>query len=427
TTTQLITLTAQDGNGNTAQCTFNVIPADNTNPVITCPSDENVSFDSSCQFILPDYTSLATASDNCSVPTVTQSPVAGTIITTTQVITLTAQDANGNTAQCTFNVIPVDNTNPVIICPSDQNVSFDGSCQYTLPDYTGLATATDNCTITTVTQSPAAGTFISTTQVITLTAQDSNGNSAQCSFNVIPFDVIAPTITCPADVQSCDQVIVFSEPVANDCAGVTVVLTSGLKSGSVFPVGITTNVYTATDPSGNTATCSFNITRYPMPVINMGADAEIDAGFSHQMDVSVDDAVSYEWSPGIGLDDPFIQNPLVSPTATSIYTLTATNSQGCSSSADITITVNENIEINNFMSPNGDGDNDTWEIKGNWLLDDCTIRIFSGYGNLLHESTGYNNDWNGTYKGNELPEGTYYYSISCSGKESRTGAITLLR
>ncbi|MBL6448257.1 hypothetical protein JMN32_18225, partial [Fulvivirga sp. 29W222] len=126
----------------------------NDTPVIFCPGDQNVSFNSSCQYPLPDYTGLATATDNCSTPTVTQSPAAGTIITSAQTITLTANDGNGNTAQCTFNVIPADITNPVITCPSDQNVSFDSSCQFTLPDYTSLATASDNCSVPTVTQSP---------------------------------------------------------------------------------------------------------------------------------------------------------------------------------------------------------------------------------------------------------------------------------
>jgi hypothetical protein len=109
-----------------------------------------------------NYTSLATTADNCDATvTVTQSPAAGTVITGTTVITLTATDDAGNTSTCTFNVVPTDTTVPTITCPGNQSVSFSASCNYTLLDYTSLATTADNCDATvTVTQSPAAGTVI---------------------------------------------------------------------------------------------------------------------------------------------------------------------------------------------------------------------------------------------------------------------------
>ncbi|WP_370453786.1 hypothetical protein, partial [Reichenbachiella sp. MSK19-1] len=112
-----------------------------------------------------DYTTLATAADNCGTATVSQFPAVGTVVTASQVITLTATDGAGNTETCTFNVIPSDDTKPTITCPADQNVSFDASCEYTLLDYTTIATAADNCGTATITQSPAVGTVITASQV----------------------------------------------------------------------------------------------------------------------------------------------------------------------------------------------------------------------------------------------------------------------
>ena len=160
---------------------------DSTAPTITCPADQDVSFDATCQYTLLDYTTLPTTSDNCSSTiTVTQTPAVGTAITDTTTIKLYADDGNGNIDSCTFDVNPSDNTPPTITCPANQNVNFDANCQYALTDYTGLATTSDNCASTiTVTQSPVVGTVITGTTTITLTANDGNGNTNTCTFDVI--------------------------------------------------------------------------------------------------------------------------------------------------------------------------------------------------------------------------------------------------
>src|SRR5690606_6249719 len=94
---------------------------------------------------IADFTALATVTDNCdATPSITQSPAAGTIFDgTPQTVTLTATDASGNTATCTFTILAAaDTENPVITtCLTDQVVA----CKTTvIADYTGLITATDN-------------------------------------------------------------------------------------------------------------------------------------------------------------------------------------------------------------------------------------------------------------------------------------------
>ncbi|MDX2362007.1 MAG: HYR domain-containing protein [Crocinitomicaceae bacterium] len=265
--TTTITLTADDGVGNTASCTFDVIPADNTNPTIVCPADQNEPVNASCQFSLPDYTGAAVVADNCDPsPAVTQSPVPGTTITGGTVVTLTVTDANSNTSNCNFNAIGIDNTNPTIVCPADQNVSFDATCNYTLLDYTGLATAADNCNpAPAVTQSPVAGTVISATTTITLTVDDGSGNTANCTFDVIPADNTNPTISCPADQNvavnaSCQFILgdyTGMATVADNCDASPVLTQSPLAGTTI--TGATVVTLTATDAGSNTANCNFNV------------------------------------------------------------------------------------------------------------------------------------------------------------------------
>ena len=267
TGTTTITMLADDGNGNTNTCTFDIIPIDNTNPTITCPGNQNVNFDANCQFALADYTGLATTSDNCATTvTVTQSPAAGTLITTTTTITLTADDGNGNTSTCTFDVIPTDNIPPVITCPGNQNVNFDASCQFTLIDYTALATSSDNCAApVTVTQSPVVGTVITGATTITLTADDGNGNTSTCTFDVLPIDNVPPSITCPPNQTvsfdaNCQYSLLDYTAVSltSDNCATTVTVTQSPAPGTIITT-TTTITLTADDGNGNTNTCTFDI------------------------------------------------------------------------------------------------------------------------------------------------------------------------
>ena len=103
--TTTITLTATDGAGNTATCTVDQKVVDNTNPVIICPGNQTEIPDAIGDFVLPDYTGAGMATDNCTgAPTVTQSPVPGTVISETTTVTLTVTDGANNSSQCTFDV-----------------------------------------------------------------------------------------------------------------------------------------------------------------------------------------------------------------------------------------------------------------------------------------------------------------------------------
>src|SRR5690606_31525585 len=154
-TVQTITLTAEDGNGNTDSTTFDVTLVDTTAPILTAVTDREEDLDANCNFTVPDYTGLTTATDNCGTATVTQSPIPGTVISghgTVQTITLTADDGNGNTDSITFDVTLMDTTAPILTAVTVSEEDLDANCNFIVPDYTGLTTATDNCGTATVTQ-----------------------------------------------------------------------------------------------------------------------------------------------------------------------------------------------------------------------------------------------------------------------------------
>jgi len=83
----------------------------------------------------------------------------------------------------------------------------------------------------------------------------------------------------------------------------------------------------------------------------------------------------------------------------------------------------------NVFSPNNDGINDYWELENSQTFSNCEFFIFNSIGKIIFESIGYNNNWDGTYKGKQLPVGTYYYIIKCPNciDCQYSGSISLIR
>lgn len=86
------------------------------------------------------------------------------------------------------------------------------------------------------------------------------------------------------------------------------------------------------------------------------------------------------------------------------------------------------LQASNIVSPDGDGINDVWTIRGieNYPLNE--LRIFDREGRVLYTTTGYKNTWDAKVNGNPLPEDTYYYILYLNpGQEKITGFISVVR
>ncbi len=269
--TTIETYTVTDASGNSATCSFEVEVIDTEAPVITCPEDITVSNDPgecNATVTFPD----ATATDNCSVASIVQTggPVSGSIFPMGSTsVEFTATDDAGNSESCTYNIIVEDTEAPQITCPGDFTYTIpDGDCSGIITY--GDPTLSDNCpgTTFTVISGPASGDIVQAgVYTIELQAEDAAGNTSDCSFIATIAETSVPEIDCPGDISVaadpglCTAVVTFTLPTATDsCSTVTVTQTDGPTSGSTFPEGTTSVEFTATDPFGNSATCSYNIT-----------------------------------------------------------------------------------------------------------------------------------------------------------------------
>ena len=92
------------------------------------------------------------------------------------------------------------------------------------------------------------------------------------------------------------------------------------------------------------------------------------------------------------------------------------------------LTVVKSLTIPNAFTPNGEGVNDTWDIKALEAYANCSVDIFNRWGLKVYSSTGYGVPWDGTSKGTALPSGTYYYIINLkNGFNSLSGFVTIIR
>lgn len=270
--TNTVTCVVTDNRGISATTNFAVIVLDTTAPdLISCAPSTNVIADGSCMGTVPDLTGLVAATDGCGSGTlvVTQLPTAGSLIGWgTNQITLTVTDPSGNSTNCITTVIVVDLAAPVVTTwPTNRTLSVGAGCELSVPDLTVEVVAADNCSSTTVTQSPLAGTVVSYgTTSVTVTVADQYGNATNNNTVLTIVDTTDPVITCPANLvvnrlDATDPYATGFATASDNCTNVTVTYNdnrSGLTNCNA--TGIIYRTWTATDGASNAITCVQTIT-----------------------------------------------------------------------------------------------------------------------------------------------------------------------
>jgi hypothetical protein len=268
--TNTVEVTATDANGNVSTANMTVVVSDNIDPTLNLVSSAvTVALDASGSAVLSTSQVVSSVTDNCSGVTVTVSPNSfGCSDLGANTVTVTATDGSGNTTIATTSVTVVDNIDPVITVvanPADVVLDATGSGSITAAM---VASATDNCTTApTITVTPTT-VDCSDLGVVTVTviASDANGNTSTASVPLNVVDNAAPVITSAqgdTTLAACEAQFNYAVNVTDNC-GFTATMTSGLASGSTFPVGTTTVTWVFADASGNAVTHSFDVTVEPL-------------------------------------------------------------------------------------------------------------------------------------------------------------------
>ncbi|NQX90870.1 MAG: HYR domain-containing protein, partial [Flavobacteriales bacterium] len=332
----LVTILASDESLNESTVDFLLTPIDDTPPSLNCPNSWIVEATGVCQGVVPLFaTAMWGATDNCGISQINQSISAGTLVNSGTFVDVTVTDNSGNEATCSIELIVEDNTNPTINC-QDQSVALSNSCDYTIPDYSGVLSISDNCGVQSVVQNPVAGSTVNAgLHTIELTAFDYAGNSYSCSFDLSIIDDTIPQIVCPSDwnislpVDGClftspnwvDEI----SPITTACSALSV--TSSIAIGEELAVGIHDITFTATSGNGNSNACTTEITVSDIsnPILDCPSSININANPSCEVSVpdlfnegmvSIVDNCSFDFTQSIPAGSSLNENTNITITAT---------------------------------------------------------------------------------------------------------------
>ena len=241
-----------------------------------------------------------------------------------------AGSKNSEAAVLTIN----DSEKPVITSVyNDQTVNTNGNCEAALPDYTGSATATDNCDEDIdFTQSPVSGTMISgATNTVTITATDDLGNTNEVTFNVEVIDVNNPVITSNHDDrtvdanENCEAALpdYTGEVSATDNCDADLDVTQSPVAGTTISGTINEITLTVTDDAGNTDEVTFNVevTDNTAPSItSVHNDRSVDAGADCE-------AVLPDYTGDVTVTDNCDTNPDVTQSPAAGTTISGTSNE----------------------------------------------------------------------------------------------------
>jgi gliding motility-associated-like protein len=85
------------------------------------------------------------------------------------------------------------------------------------------------------------------------------------------------------------------------------------------------------------------------------------------------------------------------------------------------------------FTPNGDGENDKWVIRGIENYGNNHLYIYNRWGNLVYEKSGYANDWEGLanvsvfMNGKQLPVGVYFWILEYGVNKTKNGSVFIER
>jgi hypothetical protein len=340
-----VTVTAVDGAGNRSTCGFNVTVKDLEAPTVSCPASLLVQATSATGTAV--RYPPATGSDAMSHVTLAYSRASGsTFPLGTTPVTVTATDSGGNAATCTFAVSVQDTLPPALSCPA--SVTAEPTDAYGAQVTYPAATVSDATAVAVSYSQPSGTLFPLGINLVTVTARDSSGNSASCSFSVTVRDTLAPTLTCPYNVtaEAHDPrgvSVTYPPAMVSDAVTATPTLVYSKLSGSTFLPGQTRVTVMATDESGNAATCNFTVTvrdavaptiTCPSAVLAEAADstgAPVRFGAAIASDtMTVSPPVTYSHTPGSTF-----------PLGTTVVTALATDAAGNVASCSFPVTVTD--------------------------------------------------------------------------------------
>lgn len=291
------------------------------------------------------------------------------------------------------------------------------------------------------TSSPLATPRVNTTYQVTVT--DANG--------CINTDDVSIRVAQPFIIQATpDTAVCIGQPVPLWVSGADHYVWKGqalddaqspYPNANIGAVGNHTYEVTGYDADGCFShDTSLVITVRPVPAINAGPDQVAMAGKPVLLSAKGStDIVKWNWTPSEYLNCATCPAPEALPNLSTTYSVEAENIYGCKASDDVLVKVTcdkSAVFFPTAFSPNRDGTNEWFYPKGRGVKEVVSMRIYDRWGSLVFERAHFQinsatSGWDGTWKNQVAPIGSYVYAIETMCEEGETfmftGAVTVIR
>ncbi len=356
-------------------------------------------------------------------------------VSQTSTYTLSGTDATG----CLYisNTITVtQNPNPVLQLVSSTNETCFGFADGTITVTANSGTPSYNFVWnTTPTQNSATASNLSAGSY-DVTVTDANNCSSTGSYSITSPQSIVLNIDNATDI-SCfglsDGTISASATGGN--TPYNFVWNNGATTSVVQNLIAGTYTVTVSDANNCSADSSVTILEPAQITLQVLSADSISMGTEVLIQTQVQPAgnnYTYQWTPPNFLSCDNCANPTFSAVSTMQYVVVITDANGCMVDTNITIHVNtdKTVFIPNVFTPNGDGNNDRWEIFSSTSVY-FNLKLFNRWGEKVFDSFNATEGWDGTYQGQDSYPGVYSYVmlVTFLDGENRQyiGTVTLLR
>ncbi|MFN4811184.1 MAG: gliding motility-associated C-terminal domain-containing protein [Bacteroidota bacterium] len=170
---------------------------------------------------------------------------------------------------------------------------------------------------------------------------------------------------------------------------------------------------------------SLNIQVNPIPTVVLSNDVTIQQGESTTLTATTAANLTYLWTPSTALSCTDCTVAEANPEESTTYTFTVTDpATNCSAADSVVVTVIRTFDVwvPNAFSPNKDGVNDIFFVRGN-NVKDFALKIFDRWGTLMFETSNLNDGWNGEFQGRIVNTGIFVYTLDYTLKEGTQGTL----
>ena len=252
--------------------------------------------------------------------------------------------------------------------------------------------------------------------------------------NPLPeFTVTSPQIVClsgpdltifvenPAAVYD----YVWTDPSGNEIIGSQITISSG---------GLYTVTATTTNGTGCTRTREILVNESSVATITDADVTIVDDSDNNSITIDPTNLGIGDYQYALidedGIQTSFQDLPFFENLQGGFYTIVVQDKNGCRPNAKLLVSV---IEFPKFFTPNNDGINDTWAIKGanSTFFPSAQINIFNRFGKIVAQIDIDTQGWDGNYGGKILASDDYWFSIMLVDRNGalreRKGNFSLLR